>query len=135
MNNIAFYWEDGTTTIGKISERLFVHYVAPNIIVKAGKSTGKVFFIFDGSMGCLIYRNSGTLIQSDYTMKGAAFGMTITPGVDIKVTQNFALSLNVGLTIGTVNTMTMTIDGQTITDEAKENVTRVDLSLGFRLYK
>jgi hypothetical protein len=136
VNNIIFTDYDGNQILGKISENLFVHYIAPSIFLKAGKNTGKVFFIFDGSMGCLIYRNNATFVQTDAMMKGATFGVSIAPGIEIRVTPSFAVNLNLGLTVGTLNTITITGGGTTeVLRNAKENISRLDVSIGLRWYK
>jgi len=136
VNNVIFYYEDGTSEIGKIAERLFIHYIAPNIFLKAGKSDGKLFFVFDGSMGCFVYRNYGTMVHDDFILKGAAFGISVNPGIDFKVTPNFALNIKLGLLLGTVNRMTMDYRGETLyLNDTKENISRFDLSIGFYWYK
>ena len=136
INNVLFQDNSGHTFSGKLDERIFVHYVGPNIFLKVGKATGKVFFTLDGSLGCLIYRNSGVYGTSDYTMKGETFGVAVMPGIDIKITQQLAINLSAGLTFGIMNRATMTVNGQTETqNELKENLSRIDLSIGLRWYK
>jgi len=131
MNNILFIDQTGNYTIlGKIAERLIVHYFAPNVFIKTGKKTGNVFFIFDGSIGCLVYRNNGTIVQNNFIMKGATIGMSIAPGVEVKVTSAFSINFSLGLTLGVLNRITMISDGMTETlNDAKENISRADLSI------
>ena len=120
------------TRKGDLIDRLFIHYIAPNILFRVGKPTGKVFFIFDGSLGCLFYMNHGTDYEQ-YTVKGAAFGVQLIPGIELKVTEGFFVNYRVGGTIGTMNRCSLTINGQTITiNDAGERLHRLDLSIGFR---
>ena len=137
VDNIGFFDTSGMLVgVGKIAERVLVHYIAPNIFLKVGKTMGKVFFIFDGSFGCMIYRNYATFLQEDFTMKGIALGVSIVPGVEVKLSQNIGLNFSLGLNVGTLNTMTMTSSGQTTTNnDARENISRLDVSLGLHWYK
>jgi hypothetical protein len=135
VNNVLFSDFGGNIILGKLAERLYFHYIAPSIFLKAGKSSGKVFFILDGSIGCLIYRNYGTIVQDDFVMKGAAFGISLAPGIEFKVTPGFAINFNVGLTVGTVNRIDQIVNGKTETlTGVKENISRLDASIGFRWY-
>jgi ABC-type Zn uptake system ZnuABC Zn-binding protein ZnuA len=43
INNIVFTDNMSNQIIGKLAQRLFVHYIGPNIVLKAGKSTGRFF--------------------------------------------------------------------------------------------
>jgi hypothetical protein len=136
VNGLVFYDESGNYIIGKIAERFYVHYLAPSVFLKAGKNTGKVFFIFDGSLGCFIYRNYGTMAIMDYIIKGSTFGISMAPGLEIKVSSNFAINLNLGLSIGMLNNATMTSEGQTTNIiNAKENISRIDISIGLHWNK
>ena len=133
MNSVMFIDPaSGNPFIGKVTEHLLIHYFAPNVFLRAGKETNKVFFIFDGSMGCLLYRNSGVLGVSNFTMAGFAFGVCVAPGLEFKVSRTFSINLNAGLTVGTLNRIKMDMGGQAMdTDNAKENVSRIDFSIGF----
>jgi len=134
INNLIFE-VDGDMIPGKLSQNMFVHYIAPNIILKAGRSAGKVFFIFDGSMGCLIYKNNATMIQTDFVMRGVTFGVSVAPGIEFKVTPSFAISFNLGLTVGTVNTIKATGGITETLTNAGENISRLDVSIGLRWYQ
>jgi hypothetical protein len=135
VNDVMFYDSLGNLFMGKIAERVLVHYFAPHIFLRAGKDAGNIFFVFDGSIGCLLYRNLGVIGLSDFTMKGFTIGISIAPGIEFKVTPTFSINLNAGLTVGILNNMTMRKNGVTnAINDAKENISRVDLSLGFRWY-
>jgi len=99
---------------------------------------GKVFFTFDGSIGCMIYRNYATFASTDFIFKGITVGISLVPGIEIKVTQNFALNFNLGLNIGSLSKVEVISNGKTeIIDlnDMRESVSRIDLSLGLRWYK
>ena len=77
INDVIFNFGSYTRK-GDMIDQIFIHYIAPNILFRVGKPTGKVFFIFDGSVGCLLYRNIGTAYYP-MTEKGAAFGVQLIP--------------------------------------------------------
>ena len=135
MNSIMFSDTAGRQILGKIAENVHIHYIAPNVLVRAGKAMGKVSFVFDGSIGCFIYRNNGTLVQSDFKMKGIALGVSLVPGIELKVSPNFCINLNLGLNLGVMNSSTMEIGGQTSLSNEKENLSRIDVSVGLHWYK
>jgi len=130
--NVPLLKDNGALFYGTLLERYRVDYIGPFLGVRSfmGKNRHLAFGHF--GFGLVKYRNNAQVGFEEFLLKGQAIAFSADIGYDFFVTQNFAIGLIASLTLGNVEYKT---DNLKNLRSGKENVTHVDIALGFRFYK
>ena len=74
-----------------------------------------------------------SFLNEETIRNGGSFGLGFNLGTDFFISENIALGIKTGLLIGWANKLRE--NGEVIDLDRKENLTRVDITIGLRLYK
>jgi len=123
----------GVTMTGSLEDDITIQYFGPIVSAKFHNKNNNIFFLINMSMGYIGYKNYATLIDS-YTLTGNTIGEISEFIIDIKIDKNFAFGCGLSYMVGSMSSIKK--DGEVIKLEDDEyiSVSRIDFSLGLRLY-
>lgn len=130
-----FVTQSGQTKNGVMRDKITTHFIAPVIATRSLSFNQKTIVSSNFSIGYLGYKNDATLMD-DFKLTGSTAGIGLDFGVEQKFSKTFGLELKLGAVAGSLGKLIKT-DGfstQTIKlpKEQRENISRIDVSLGFK---
>ncbi len=114
--------EDHTTTF----------YIGPVCNLRILSATKKNAFITEFSLGYLRYRDSGKYYSQEGLITANAFGVVLGIGYDIGLSKHVALGLNLSLLGGSFSDFYYNSEKQTLPNNQRENLGRIDFTIGIR---
>lgn len=138
MGDIYVEDDDGNRYYGIMSDKITTTFVGPTFSTRFLDKKRANAFIMSVGMGYLAYVNKGVFI-TELNIKGSTLGLTLDFAYDVAISENSALGFQISLITGSLSKLEVS-DGQqteTLTLEAGsyENISRIDLSVGFRFGK
>lgn len=118
---------------GDLEENVTIYYFGPSYWNITPLSRGGSNFIFGVTLGYYGYHNKYSFLNEETIRNGGSFGLGFNLGTDFFISENIALGIKTGLLIGWANKLRE--NGEVIDLDRKENLTRVDITIGLRLYK
>ncbi len=121
---------------GKMSDDITISFIAPSFTIRTLDKRNA--FLMDFAIGYIRYVDEAVLFDP-YKITGNTVGFSFGLGYDIGLSESFGLGFKVGIIAGSLteyninngtNTQKVELD-----EESYENLTRIDLSVGLRLYK
>lgn len=135
MNDVTIEYDDGSSETGIMKDDISINFFGPSVCSRMLSNDNKNAFITGIALGYLGYKNKFTLID-DYTLTGGTVGLVFDLGGDFSIAPNLSLGLNVSMTVGTLSRISISNghESQTIEldEENKENLSRIDISIGLR---
>jgi hypothetical protein len=118
--------------IGDLEEDISLYYVGPSYMSRLVNSIGNVHFLYTLTAGYYAYQEEMSFLGESIDIKGGSIGFGISVGMDFLASENFALEAQVSVLMGWLSKFD--IDGQSVDLEESENLSRIDLTLGIRLF-
>ncbi|MCB2221130.1 MAG: autotransporter outer membrane beta-barrel domain-containing protein [Bacteroidetes bacterium] len=118
--------------IGDVEEDISMYYVGPSYMSRLVNSMGNVHFLYTLTAGYYAYQEEMSFLGESIDIKGGSIGFGMSAGIDFLASENFALEAQVSVLMGWLNKFK--IDGQSVDLEESENLSRIDLTLGIRLF-
>jgi len=119
-----------------VSDQFNIAFVGPSVSGKTTSASNVHTFLFGLGMGYLGYRNNSTMEGIPFKLTGSTFGAAIDVAYDIKVAKWLALGAQLSMVGGSLGQIKVEGAGVSETkkleDNQRENLSRLDVSLGAR---
>ncbi len=120
---------------GKI--KFQTNYVSPSIYARVPfRSNPNNIFISSFGLGYMGENQSCTYNSQDIKLKGSTVGIMVSVGFDVKLSSSTALSIEFAFLGGSLGEATITRDGttqkQTLSDDQRERLSRIEFKLGLK---
>ncbi|MEI6898300.1 MAG: outer membrane beta-barrel protein [Bacteroidota bacterium] len=118
-----------------------VSYIGPVLYGRMYNRAETIVWLFSLSIGYEMYYDKAQLspLYSDFYIKGSTFGMSVGIGADFLVAKHLAVGVLCSLETGILSTVTTNIGGNvktiTFSNDQKENLSKVNLSLLVKFWK
>lgn len=130
---------DGRIDHGKMSDDITISFVGPTVSTIHYSANKKNAFFGNLGLGYLTYRDQGEMAGFKANLEGSTFGTAGDLGYRIGMSKNLSLAVTLSYTLGVLSKVKQTMDGSTYTvklkGDDKENLGRMDLSLGLVFHK
>lgn len=134
-NNVVVTYPNGVQRIGRIRDDINTYFIGPAFCMRFYSSNRRFIFTGDLSVGLLTYSNNATLVDP-FRIEGNTVALKLGLGTDILLDENFALTIGLSPTLGSL--YRVTVDNGTSREtrplQDPENLTRIDLYAGIRVY-
>ncbi|WP_162795913.1 hypothetical protein [Pedobacter nanyangensis] len=119
-----------------ISDHLTTTFVGPSFSAKKSSASNVHTFVFGLGMGYLGHRDNSSIGNIPVKLTGSTFGAAIDAAYDVKVTKYLALGAQLSMVGGSLSKITVEGMGvsevRKLEDNQRENLSRLDVSLGAR---
>ena len=130
---------DGYPETGAMKDNINISFIGPMVSSMVWSGNRKNALFFNLALGYLHYLDKGELIGYDVKMKGSTFGMVGDIGYQIGLSEALSLAFTCSYTIGTLSEMKVELGDASYTlkleDDKKENLGRIDLSVGLVFHR
>lgn len=131
LSDITLTYEDGTSAYGNLEDNISLSYIGTSYTSQLFFGANNNVFSYGVGLGYLGFNNEGEDVGTMFKRQGATLGTNYTAGLEVPYTTNLSLSVKAGILFGLLNKSTITyVDGSTSIDDRKENLNRIDISLG-----
>lgn len=124
-------------TIGELSDKINIDFIGASFLHKTTFFNNKMNLLLGISGGYLHYKNNNVR-RADLLITGNTFGMLYSMGVDFKYSNKLVFGADFNLLQATMRKYTYDINGTKVSraldKDQYENISRIDLSVGFRYY-
>ena len=129
--------DDGSTRAGYLADKLNIMYAGPFFAIRESTPDGRHRIYGNCGLGMLAYHDAAELIDP-FTMSGSTMGYRVELGYDFQLTGNFYIGALLSVTSGvlydvTVSDATGYRETVRLSSDDAENLSRIALSVGFRL--
>jgi hypothetical protein len=125
----------GTTQTGIMRDDITIQYIAPVLASRTVFRNQTTILNTGFSLGYLSYENNATLIDQ-FKLTGSTVGVGFSFGLENKLSKNLGLEFGLGMIAGSLSQFEKTTGNskQTITleKEKRENISRIDVSVGLK---
>jgi hypothetical protein len=120
-------------------EHIYVNYLGASCFFHQSISSLKSFKLNSGySIGLVTYRNEAEYLNEYYLLTGKNIGMDISIGLEYFITRYFSVGTDLSVFYSSIHKIKITDGSNTTTVNLEkanyENLTRLNLSLGLRIY-
>ncbi|MCD4731270.1 MAG: hypothetical protein K8R74_11750, partial [Bacteroidales bacterium] len=115
---------------GDLNQNVNLFYVGPSYFSRSIGSNTKTHVLFGLTMGYYGYNERLNWIGETVNLTGGTIGFGFSLGVDFLSSEHFAAGLQASLLMGWLKKIK--VDGNLIELAERENLTRIDLTIGFR---
>ncbi len=115
---------------GDLNENIKLLYVGPSYFNRTISPGTKTHLLLGFTMGYYAYNEKLSWIGETIYITGGTVGFGFSIGADFLTSDNFAIGLQASLLVGWLNKIK--IDGEEFELEESENLSRLDLTIGFR---
>ena len=144
MDNVGLTINSGSTidtVYGNMGDDTRVSYIGPVLYGRMYNRAETVIWLFSISLGYEMYYDKALLPPpfNDFYIKGSTFGMSVGIGADFQVVKHLAIGVLCSLETGILSSVTTNLGGNTKTvtfsNDQKENLSKVNLSLLIKFWK
>ncbi len=132
LEDVSVSGTNGITVNGDIEENISLYYIGPSYFHVSPVSGGGTNFVFGMTGGYYGYGEKFRFSGESMKITGGTVGFGMGFGFDFLASDDFAIGLQASALLGWINKMKM--DGETVELNESENISRIDLTIGFRLY-
>lgn len=132
--------QDGVTLLySTYREQIYVNFIGASFFYQQFTGSGKSLkFNSSYAIGLATYRNEAEYLNGYYLLTGKNFGIDASLGLEYFITRHFSVGADLSAFYSSIRKIKIS-DGSTTTTvdlekDNYENLTRLDLSFGFRLY-
>lgn len=129
---------DGITDTGKMNDNISISFIGPMIASQIPSANSKNALFSNLAIGVLSYKDNGNLIIP-VELKGSTLGLVGEIGYQVGIAKNLSAAFTFSYTLGTLTKIESTTLGNTTTIELdgddRENLGRIDFSIGFVFHK
>ena len=135
MDHVQVEMDDGTTKTGMMSDDIRIWFIGPAFTIRLLDGLKRNAFLSSVAIGYLDYHDNAVLINK-YIIKGNTAGLEVSLGYDFAVSKRFSLGIQVSYLVGSLSQVVID-DGAikktvNLPDNAHENLSRLDLTVGIR---
>lgn len=123
---------DTESSVPELSDRLYLHYIGPEIVCRFRHHEGKNAFLAFWQLGYGAYREKMEMMETAVKMQGGTFILNIAVGYDFGLSRHTALGCKIHWTAGALRRCTINGERMELRGDAKENISTIGISLGFR---
>jgi len=140
-SSVVFPFEDGSEIRSSISEKSGIHYIGAFVAIRNFLSDNNHCFFGSVGAGYLLTHNNTLISSSEIIINDHSAAFVVEVGYDFFITQNFAIGLQASMFLGSQKYYTYIIDNgyikltESIWQQKRINLSHLDITLGFRLYK
>jgi hypothetical protein len=131
--------DDGSTGYGDMSDRIHINFAGPVFSTRLFNQTKKNCLLLDLGIGYLRYRDEVLFASEKLTLKGGTAGFYWNVGYDIGISKNLALGFQLSFLRGMLSEYKRSNGIRTdvikLEKNEREDLTRIDLSIGLRFGK
>jgi hypothetical protein len=124
---------------GYLSERIAMHFIGPSVSNRFVLADPKNTFLTNFALGYMGYRNSVSTNNRNFLMTGNTIGLAMEVGYDLEIGKNTAIGFSIAAFIGSLNTVNIGNGSArqklTLDDGDRENLSRIDFTIGYRYMK
>ncbi len=128
----------GRVSGNEMKDNTSIQFIGPTFATRFMNASKKNAFIMNLSLGYLGYSDSGEVSGYPGKIIGSTVGTAFDLGYEIGLSRNVALAFQASSVTGTLSKIKISSNGQsetrTLSDDDKENLSRIDLSVGIRFY-
>lgn len=133
-NSGVFYNEMSGSFL--VEDNISTTFIAPSFTGKLVSPSNNHTFIFGVALGYLNYINNGRNGNAVLKLNGATLGSALDAGYDLKLFKNFAIGAQASIISGVLTSYTVSSGSMSkkveLSENERENLSRLDLSLGAR---
>ena len=126
----------GNARTGTISDDMQINFIGVNTSSRHISKNGKHHFLLGIGLGYMGYTNDAFLFDK-IKITGQTFGATLDGGYDFRLAKNLFIGTQLSFVGGTLNSLDYDFGSSKTTvkleENDRENLTRLDLSVGLRL--
>ncbi len=115
---------------GQVKDDIRTYYAGPSIFLRKDLNTGKIYFYGGGSVVYMFYHDDKYLVVANHVFTGSTIGWEFFFGSEFIVTENTFIGIQIGSLYGSLKKEK--VDGQMITLDQDENLSRLDFTVGIR---
>jgi hypothetical protein len=134
-NNITVTYQDGSTATGSMSDDISIAFIGPYFSSRMLNANKLNALLFNVGLGYLGYQDKSVLVDT-YTIKGSTMGFSLDIGYDMSISKKLSLGVMLSMLGGTLDEYEINHRGRVTTvkleNENRENLSRIDLSVGLR---
>lgn len=124
---------------GIASDNIAVQFIGPTFHIRQAFAQGKLALHASYSIGYLAYNNNSTVVSEAVKISGSSIGTSADVNLSIPLGKRIAIQAGASLLSGKLQTLHTTQNGgrkttEKLDSDKQENLSRVDLSAGIRLY-
>jgi hypothetical protein len=133
LSDVGLFDDDGNLfAVGDIKDDMNILYVGPSYFYQ--QSIGSSTILHTGlSFGYLSYKDDALVVIETLDIKGKTLGLGITAGLDLFISDDIALGIEISAIMGSLSKLT--INGTSYDLNENENLTHINFSLLLHLYK
>jgi len=125
---------------GLLSEKIGIHFMGGFLSTRFFPNTNNKHFVFvNVGAGYVRFRDNMIIINLPVKITGNTAAFVAELGYDFWVTKHLAIGFQVAMMIGSLKFIDITVGNETervaLDKLQRENLTHVDITLGFRFYK
>ena len=133
-NSGVFYNEMSGSFL--VEDNISTTFIAPSFTGKLVSPSNNHTIIFGVALGYLNYINNGRNGNAVLKLNGATLGSALDAGYDLKLFKNFAIGAQASIISGVLTSYTVSSGSMSkkveLSENERENLSRLDLSLGAR---
>jgi hypothetical protein len=123
----------------RMEEQIYLNFAGASLLFQQWYGLNrKVGTSFAYALGYVTYRNEAYVLNFPALLTGSTIGMTGDVGLEYKIRSKFALGADLSYLTGTITKIRIdngfTVTTQKLEKEQYENISRIALSAGFKLY-
>lgn len=133
--------QDGANLIfGQMNEKIYVNYAGLSFYSEQFmKANPRLKLSSYYSMGMAFYRNEAIVVNSPFLLTGKSFATNLDLGLEYFVFPRISAGINVSYFLSSLKKITLNDGNSTTVQELEkenyENISRLDLSVGIRIYR
>jgi hypothetical protein len=133
--NVTSTSPSGQRNNGVMRDDITIQYIAPVLASRQFSVNNKTIFHTGFSLGYLDYTNNATLVEQ-VTISGNTVGVGLDLGLESKLSKILGLEFKLGMIAGSLGKIEKSQGGKietvTLEKEQRENLSRVDVSIGLK---
>ena len=115
---------------GDLSENIKLIYIGPSYFNRTISPNARTHLLVGTTVGYYAYKEKFSWIGEIVDITGGTIGFGFSFGADFLTSDNFAIGLQASLLLGWLNNFK--IDGDKFELDESENLSRLDITIGFR---
>ncbi|MCC5931124.1 MAG: hypothetical protein JJU28_17890 [Cyclobacteriaceae bacterium] len=124
---------------GYLSEQIAMHFIGPSLSNRFVLANPKNTFLTNFALGYMGYRNNVSTNNRSFLMTGNTIGLAMEVGYDVEIGKNTALGFSIAAYVGSLNSVNIgsgsSKQKMSLDDGERENLSRIDFTIGYRYLK
>ncbi len=132
--NVIFINQAQDTIVGELSDKIHINYLGPQVSFNIDtKKEGYTAFIAGGP-GIMFYKDRLKRVDP-FVATGTAIGVHLSAGLDFVLSDNITMGFELSGTFGALNSYDLKSDSGVETINEKEDISRINISVGIRYFR